>query len=112
PLNLIAFLCSLALHLLRWLSFPYTTLFRSQRRGRRPRLRCRLEVARGRRGAVAHWRADAQKRKRAWAVLALMVGTITVARALPEDRKSTSLNSSHLGSAYAGFCLKKKRRWS
>src|ERR1035438_10553518 len=24
------------------------------------------------------------------------------------DRKSTRLNSSHLGSSYAGFCLKKK----
>src|SRR5205814_9015991 len=27
---------------------------------------------------------------------------------LPEDRKSTRLNSSHLGSSYAVFCLKKK----
>src|SRR5947199_277499 len=27
-----------------------------------------------------------------------------------EDRKSTCLNSSHLGSSYAVFCLKKKRR--
>src|SRR5437899_9469818 len=26
------------------------------------------------------------------------------------DRKSTRLNSSHLGSSYAVFCLKKKRR--
>src|SRR5262245_64308913 len=25
------------------------------------------------------------------------------------DRKSTRLNSSHLGISYAGFCLKKKR---
>src|SRR5205814_6582100 len=27
-----------------------------------------------------------------------------------EDRKSTRLNSSHLGISYAVFCLKKKRR--
>src|SRR5437899_9499828 len=27
---------------------------------------------------------------------------------LPEDRKSTRLNSSHLGISYAVFCLKKK----
>src|SRR5258705_5333482 len=27
-----------------------------------------------------------------------------------EDRKSTRLNSSHLGISYAGFCLKKKKR--
>src|SRR5258705_1432839 len=26
-----------------------------------------------------------------------------------EDRKSTRLNSSHLGISYAGFCLKKKK---
>src|ERR1039458_10458090 len=26
------------------------------------------------------------------------------------DRKSTRLNSSHLGISYAGFCLKKKKR--
>src|SRR5437899_5498653 len=28
------------------------------------------------------------------------------------DRKSTRLNSSHLGISYAVFCLKKKTRWS
>src|SRR5437899_6005097 len=27
------------------------------------------------------------------------------------DRKSTRLNSSHLGISYAVFCLKKKRTW-
>src|SRR5262245_64925960 len=27
----------------------------------------------------------------------------------PRDRKSTRLNSSHLGSSYAVFCLKKQR---
>src|SRR5262245_63498878 len=29
-------------------------------------------------------------------------------RLTPEDRKSTRLNSSHLGISYAVFCLKKK----
>src|SRR5205814_10438973 len=29
---------------------------------------------------------------------------------LPRDRKSTRLNSSHLGISYAVFCLKKKKR--
>src|SRR6476659_10348656 len=28
---------------------------------------------------------------------------------MPEDRKSTRLNSSHLGISYAVFCLKKKQ---
>src|SRR5437899_9239577 len=31
------------------------------------------------------------------------------ARAASEDRKSTRLNSSHLGISYAVFCLKKKK---
>src|SRR5437899_6511972 len=30
-------------------------------------------------------------------------------RAVQEDRKSTRLNSSHLGISYAVFCLKKKK---
>src|SRR5262245_65115854 len=30
----------------------------------------------------------------------------------PEDRKSTRLNSSHLGISYAVFCLKKKQNIS
>src|SRR5262245_62319858 len=32
------------------------------------------------------------------------------ARSAIEDRKSTRLNSSHLGISYAVFCLKKKRK--
>src|SRR5258705_2910701 len=31
-------------------------------------------------------------------------------RLVPIDRKSTRLNSSHLGISYAVFCLKKKKR--
>src|SRR5205814_5707000 len=31
-----------------------------------------------------------------------------LAHGAPEDRKSTRLNSSHLGNSYAVFCLKKK----
>src|SRR5256885_6767195 len=33
------------------------------------------------------------------------------AAAVPRDRKSTRLNSSHLVISYAVFCLKKKKRW-
>src|SRR5262245_64013374 len=57
-------------------------------------------------------------------VLSLLIGVgvaITMARAitssvravqatLTSDRKSTRLNSSHLGISYAVFCLKKKTR--
>src|SRR5947199_182992 len=34
---------------------------------------------------------------------------MTVSARLVEDRKSTRLNSSHLGNSYAVFCLKKKK---
>src|SRR5436853_3891754 len=61
--------------------FPYTTLFRSENR-----LRFRSQFLPGRQVAS---RVDVQ------------------ARSGP-DRKSTRLNSSHLGISYAVFCLKKK----
>src|SRR5438045_5835070 len=66
-------------------------------RGRRYRdevLEIRREGADGRRCSIAD-------------VLEL---TVTEARAL--DRKSTRLNSSHLGISYAVFCLKKKKNES
>src|SRR5258705_4920565 len=63
--------------------FPYTTLFRS-------------EVSRLLREAgVAPERLE----------LEITEGTI-----MAEDRKSTRLNSSHLGISYAVFCLKKKKQ--
>src|SRR5947199_10338539 len=75
--------------------FPYTTLFRSERllvlhprrHGvRRARPRLGLRRTRGPDG-------DGGRRPRV-------------------DRKSTRLNSSHLGISYAVFCLKKKRQWN
>src|SRR5258705_2364789 len=36
---------------------------------------------------------------------------LTVREHLTADRKSTRLNSSHLGISYAVFCLKKKRKY-
>src|SRR5690625_6166167 len=39
----------------------------------------------------------------------LNVAAARVAREAAEDRKSTRLNSSHVASSYAVFCLKKKR---
>src|SRR5256885_12239194 len=65
--------------------FPYTTLFRSQRRA--------LEVAGSERG-----RHFVERRR----------GVLRRASTL-EDRKSTRLNSSHLVISYAVFCLKKKK---
>src|SRR5436853_3855757 len=36
------------------------------------------------------------------------MGLFKMAAAIAKDRKSTRLNSSHLGNSYAVFCLKKK----
>src|SRR5258705_7151946 len=80
--------------------FPYTTLFRSSGRqsplhprgGGEPRSAPR----RGRRRSAP--RADARRRAH---------GPHAVAHL---DRKSTRLNSSHLGISYAVFCLKKKKK--
>src|SRR5947199_4479340 len=61
--------------------FPYTTLFRSA-------------------AVVALWRTTA-------ALFGERVGAAGLVGAAV-DRKSTRLNSSHLGISYAVFCLKKK----
>src|SRR5262245_64394724 len=63
--------------------FPYTTLFRSNRFCRAQRLyREILKLARAAQRLFQEW----------------------------QDRKSTRLNSSHLGISYAVFCLKKKKK--
>src|SRR5436853_6305419 len=61
--------------------FPYTTLFRSN--GESPR----SDLA-----------------SLGYVLVEMLAG------APPLDRKSTRLNSSHLGISYAVFCLKKKKR--
>src|SRR5437899_5224211 len=70
--------------------FPYTTLFRS--------LFDTLVAARAR-DSLNHLRhaRSAAKRCRRGSTL---------------DRKSTRLNSSHLGISYAVFCLKKKKHYN
>src|SRR5258705_6505403 len=80
--------------------FPYTTLFRSEGaaasraivRGA-PRRRGRTELAPRRRPPSYGRAAFPCSGADAWA-----------------DRKSTRLNSSHLGISYAVFCLKKKKK--
>src|SRR5438045_5357180 len=66
--------------------FPYTTLFRSARNGAE---RLRLWPGQGE-PRPAGSRPDRSSRR--------------------TDRKSTRLNSSHLGISYAVFCLKKKKK--
>src|SRR3712207_8032498 len=70
--------------------FPYTTLFRS--------IREMLALKeQGRVGAVVVAGCLAERKKE------------DLLREVPEDRKSTRLNSSHANISYAVFCLKKKK---
>src|SRR5262245_65338417 len=64
--------------------FPYTTLFRSAL------------------PALAHFLFEH--------VDAVLIGNRHVECRKDTDRKSTRLNSSHLGISYAVFCLKKKKK--
>src|SRR2546430_3069730 len=69
--------------------FPYTTLFRSQRRQRRPGRRDEPPAAARHRGLAGP-------------------PLLGPDRLVSGDRKSTRLNSSHSQISYAVFCLKKK----
>src|SRR3712207_7663775 len=79
--------------------FPYTTLFRSPPAGMAASVYERESVLRF-------------ERLKTDLVTALeaepAVEDVTVAAAMPGDRKSTRLNSSHANISYAVFCLKKK----
>src|SRR5687768_18202859 len=86
--------------------FPYTTLFRSGRG---------LEGRLSRRSGVAHWHGSLLqtcpcrlRHIRGFVPGAVGAGLDDVRGFLPEDRKSTRLNSSHGYISYAVFCLKKK----
>src|SRR5439155_23250301 len=71
--------------------FPYTTLFRSSRRGRGPH----------------HVHKD---RVGTWEIPRLTVSGSRRRSDAGSDRKSTRLNSSHVAISYAVFCLKKKKK--
>src|SRR5262245_64792623 len=62
--------------------FPYTTLFRSKRENFLPTIE----------------------------LLKTRLDVLHVQARLQQDRKSTRLNSIHLGISYAVFCLKKKKK--
>src|SRR5438045_4560088 len=87
---------------LRSILFPYTTLFRSL---------CdlhRAEVRAAHRAEVRHLHRVLGQRF----VVEVLGGVRVEAEVelvFPADRKSTRLNSSHLGISYAVFCLKKNR---
>src|SRR5262245_64539200 len=87
--------------------FPYTTLFRS-------RVAADDDHPLGGAVAVAHLTVEAGRESADVGLgglvpdreLERVVGVVGGGR---QDRKSTRLNSSHLGISYAVFCLKKKK---
>src|SRR5688572_32682972 len=89
--------------------FPYTTLFRSRRRGRgHARLHDPASPAVGEPDGVAVLvgelevgGAGAGGHGHGWSPLSI---------GIRPDRKSTRLNSSHSQISYAVFCLKKKKQ--
>src|SRR5690625_5814693 len=62
-------------------------------------------VARGAKGVAA---VDVDRD--GLAETAALAGSAAVSTHVVEDRKSTRLNSSHVASSYAVFCLKKKNK--
>src|SRR5436853_5947052 len=85
--------------------FPYTTLFRSIRKLVVDRDAKSLEDTRRGIDAARPPRLDAgNETAKVVGRLERHLDTAT------EDRKSTRLNSSHLGISYAVFCLKKKKK--
>src|SRR5437899_9816848 len=83
--------------------FPYTTLFRSVQAPRGDR---HHQAYRARQGVRLH----CSGRGVGGRVLPPLAAGAERADTL--DRKSTRLNSSHLGISYAVFCLKKKKNKS
>src|SRR5262245_62433121 len=90
---------------------PYTTLFRSNQRDERRRDEPVLE----REGESRPGRGVASRSGEGRAVGTHGDSVIRCSRSMAgcsidwvRDRKSTRLNSSHLGISYAVFCLKKK----
>src|SRR5258705_7024260 len=81
--------------------FPYTTLFRSDKAGR--------DLSNRAQGLVAEAKALASRPDRSVLCERVKSRIGRVVSHPMRDRKSTRLNSSHLGISYAVFCLKKKK---
>src|SRR5437899_4891917 len=79
--------------------FPYTTLFRSELE----------ELVK----ATIQELGASSKKEMGPVIKAVQAKAAGRAdgKSISADRKSTRLNSSHLGISYAVFCLKKKKQW-
>src|SRR3712207_6848065 len=80
--------------------FPYTTLFRSQRRREWP-----TRLVQGAQVLAERWVVSGALGTSETFSLSFLLRFL-----LRTDRKSTRLNSSHANISYAVFCLKKKKQ--
>src|SRR5262245_64267299 len=90
--------------------FPYTTLFRSGRVDVVPPADINCVVPEARLvGDLIQFFVDIGRNRSAWrSQFSVEHFHVLGSKMAVEDRKSTRLNSSHLGISYAVFCLKKK----
>src|SRR5690242_21528815 len=84
--------------------FPYTTLFRSD--VDQPPRHQQIDVASGNRIDATEIQLEIAGIRKLRSRSRRAVG---LCRAREQDRKSTRLNSSHMSTSYAVFCLKKKK---
>src|SRR3712207_8281971 len=84
--------------------FPYTTLFRSHL----GELLADGEVEPHRAGDAQLARVRPRAADDVGDLLRARLAELELEQPLPQDRKSTRLNSSHANISYAVFCLKKK----
>src|SRR5947199_4235740 len=89
--------------------FPYTTLFRSQEAGAEEGTGIGLVVAK-RLAELMGGAIGADSSVGAGSTFWFELAAVAAPGFAAGDRKSTRLNSSHLGISYAVFCLKKKSK--
>src|SRR5688572_32742282 len=82
--------------------FPYTTLFRSNRKGT-------IDKYMGD-AIMAFWNAPLDDKDHELNACEAALDMLERVDELNQDRKSTRLNSSHSQISYAVFCLKKKKK--
>src|SRR5690606_40650886 len=102
--------CALAAPHPRTVLFPYTTLFRA----RMPSFDELARAVEAKEYPAGIGTPDALQDPRNTLLTAhrgpLLVAYLWLASHTVEDRKSTRLNTSHVKSSYAVFCLKKKKK--
>src|SRR5438034_3810375 len=91
--------------------FPYTTLFRSIRKGKASKpteFGKMVKIQEAENQIITHYQVFAKRPNDADLLVPAVQKHEEQFGRVPQDRKSTRLNSSHTVISYAVFCLKKK----